>query len=60
MARIDDNIVMKNMSGAIGKQLVFRRVKSGRKKPRTYPEFDICAISQSGSINSVIVAVAAS
>ena len=36
MAEISDNIVMKNMSGAIGKQLVFRRV-NGKTIACKYP-----------------------
>jgi hypothetical protein len=36
MASIEDNIVMKNMSGAIGKQLVFRRV-NGKTIACKYP-----------------------
>ena len=37
MAESKDNIVMKNMSGAIGKQLVFRRV-NGKTIACKYPE----------------------
>jgi hypothetical protein len=36
MAQLNDNIVMKNMSGAIGKQLVFRRV-NGKTIACKYP-----------------------
>jgi len=36
MATIEDNIVMKNMSGAIGKQLVFRKV-NGKTIACKYP-----------------------
>jgi hypothetical protein len=36
MASIDDNIVMKNMSGAIGKLLVFRKV-NGKTFAGKYP-----------------------
>ncbi|HTB24488.1 MAG TPA: hypothetical protein VK711_03915 [Puia sp.] len=36
MAQIRDNIVMKNMSGAIGKQLVFRKV-NGKTIVCKYP-----------------------
>ena len=36
MAKIEDNIVMKNMSGAIGKQLVFRKV-NGKTIACKYP-----------------------
>jgi hypothetical protein len=36
MAQIKDNLIMKNMSGAIGKQLVFRKV-NGKTVACKYP-----------------------
>ncbi len=36
MAEIKDNLIMKNMSGAIGKQLVFRKV-NGKTLACKYP-----------------------
>ncbi len=36
MAQITDNLIMKNMSGAIGKQLVFRKV-NGKTIACKYP-----------------------